>query len=146
MVGTLLSYWEGSFSGVMLNFGRVLLMCTSHTSSPSTNSNPPTFHGLNAQLAKPIWHLIFELPVFQPPRGGEKTQKNKRKKTWRHMTIKEERLVCLFVCLLGCLFVFHFSVQCVKLVLVPSLTGWKKTSPNLQDLEHDLAFVIVVIS
>jgi len=82
---------------------------------------------LNAQLAKPIWHLIFELPVFQPPRGGEKNKKNNEKNLETHDN--QTRRIGLFVCLLGCLF-FLFSVQYIKLVVVPSLTGWKKTSPK----------------
>ena len=49
-VGRLLSYWEGNFSGAMLNFGRVYIINLSRLSKPSlqfSDSDSPSAEGLN---------------------------------------------------------------------------------------------------
>ena len=37
MIGRLLSYWEGNFSGAMLNFGRVFVASDSYPPEDSDN-------------------------------------------------------------------------------------------------------------
>ncbi len=64
MVGKLLSYWKGNFSGAMLNFGRVLLLelVLSYEQMTKNMTNFPTSH---EQMKLLVWGLgISQLYIY----------------------------------------------------------------------------------
>ena len=80
MVGRLLSYWEGNFSGAMSNFGRV------------SNDIYPTRSSKICQTARP---LLEERLAKPPTKNTETTLKKKNRHTQTIQALDQFRVVLL---------------------------------------------------
>ena len=73
MVGRLLSYWEGNFSGAMLNFGRVCHFLFEHIMTMTSYDQFMMLYKNNKEWTRTVQKHLVAKQYFKKKHGDKKT-------------------------------------------------------------------------